>query len=94
MLPSLDFLTSALVPPRGLGAVQALSTGTPRPGWEGLGLIVEVWRGSGGFTTRVRAWPAASSPLRHSGCRGRCSGVGPLWLVPSGVKLFMIHVLP
>lgn len=47
MLPSLDFLTSASVPPRSPGAVQALSTGTLRTGWEGLGLIVEVWRSSG-----------------------------------------------
>jgi len=47
MLPSLDFLTSALVHPRRPRAVQALSTGTLRPGWEGLVLIVEVWRSSG-----------------------------------------------
>lgn len=47
MLPSFDFLTSAPVPPRGPWIVQAVSTGTLRPGWEGLGLIVEVWRVSG-----------------------------------------------
>lgn len=47
MTPSLDFLTSALVPPKAPEAVQALSTETLRPDWEGLGLIVEVWRSSG-----------------------------------------------
>lgn len=46
MLHSLDFLTSALVPSRGPGTVQALSTGTLRPGWKGLVLVVEVWRSS------------------------------------------------
>ena len=63
-----------------------------RSGFDCWGLE-EFW-GFGGFTTHVRAWPAVSSPLHHSGCRNGCSGVGPLWLVPFGVELFMINVFP
>lgn len=55
--------------------------------------VKEFW-GFGGFTTHVRAWPAASSLLAYSGFWGGCSGFGPRWLVPFAVKLFMIHVLP
>lgn len=61
-------------------------------GFECWGLE-EFW-GFGGFTTHVRAWPAASSSPPHSGCWGGCSGFGPPWLVSFAVKLFMIHVLP
>lgn len=50
--------------------------------------------GFGAFTAHVRAGPVASGPGCHSGCRGGCSGVGPLCLIPFGVQLFVIHVLP
>lgn len=96
VLPSLDFLTSAPFPSRGPGqcklSAQALSGQARRSHFDCWGLE-EFW-GVGGFTTHVSAWSAASSALHHSGCRGGCSDVGPPWLVPFGVKLFMIHVLP
>lgn len=96
MLLCLDFLTSAPVSLRGHGAVQAFSTGTLGPGWDILVLIVEVWKSSRVLedSQDTPELGLLRQALHHSGCQGGCSDVGPPWLVPFAVKLFMIHELP